>query len=133
MHHGSFTPPRRRTGRRIALLVTAIAAAAAIIAGTVGYLASSGVITPPSGTVNAADDSMRKRYPMTPSPVDFDGDGVDDYTDILNGARKDAEAAPIYDDGYYQGGYPPADRGACTDVVWRAFAEAGYDLKAMVD
>ena len=133
MHHGSFTPPRRRTGRRIALLVAAIAAAAAIIAGTVGYLASSGVITPPSGTVNAADDSMRERYPMTPSPVDFDGDGVDDYTDVLNGARKDAEAAPTYDDGYYQGGYPPADRGACTDVVWRAFAEAGYDLKAMVD
>ena len=65
--------------------------------------------------------------------MDFDGDGVDDYTDILAGARKDAEAAPAYDDGYYQGGYPPADRGACTDVVWRAFAEAGYDLKAMVD
>lgn len=48
-------------------------------------------------------------------------------------ARKDALAHPAYDDGYYQGGYPPADRGACVDVVWRAFRNAGYDLKAMVD
>lgn len=31
------------------------------------------------------------------------------------------------------GGRPPDDRGVCTDVVWRAFAAAGYDLKAMVD
>ncbi|MBT1164991.1 DUF1287 domain-containing protein [Bifidobacterium felsineum] len=67
------------------------------------------------------------------SPVDFNGNGVDDYGDIVAGARKDAEARPQYDDGYYQGGYPPADRGACTDLVWRAFREAGYDLKSMVD
>lgn len=48
-------------------------------------------------------------------------------------ARKDAKNHPTHDSGYYQGGYPPADRGACTDLVWRAFREAGYDLKAMVD
>ncbi len=73
------------------------------------------------------------RYERVASPVDYDDDGVDDYADILSGARADAEARPAYDGGYYEGGYPPADRGACTDVVWRAFAEAGYDLKAMVD
>ena len=73
------------------------------------------------------------RYERTVSPVDYDNDGVDDYADILAGARADAEARPAYDGGYYEGGYPPSDRGACTDVVWRAFAEAGYDLKAMVD
>ena len=73
------------------------------------------------------------RYERAVSPVDYDNDGVDDYADILAGARADAEARPAYDGGYYEGGYPPSDRGACTDVVWRAFAEAGYDLKAMVD
>lgn len=39
--------------------------------------------------------------------MDFNGNGVDDYTDIMRGARKDALAHPAYDDGYYQGGYPP--------------------------
>ncbi|RSX56261.1 DUF1287 domain-containing protein [Bifidobacterium samirii] len=74
-----------------------------------------------------------ERYPSVVSPVDFDGDGVDDYTDILDGARKDAQTMPAYDGGYYEGWYPPDDRGACTDVVWRAMRDAGYDLKAMVD
>ncbi|WP_338023649.1 DUF1287 domain-containing protein [Bifidobacterium simiiventris] len=78
-------------------------------------------------------DEAERRYPKETSPVDFNGNGVDDYTDIVAGARKDAQAAPTYDSGYYQGGYPPDDRGACTDLVWRAFREAGYDLKAMVD
>lgn len=67
------------------------------------------------------------------STVDFDADGVDDYADLLAGARKDAENHPRYDGSYVQGGYPPEDVGVCTDVIWRAFREAGYDLKAMVD
>ncbi|HIE11847.1 MAG TPA: DUF1287 domain-containing protein [Desulfotomaculum sp.] len=37
-----------------------------------------------------------------------------------------------YDAGYYAS-HPPEGRGACTDVIWRAFREAGYDLKKMVD
>lgn len=81
----------------------------------------------------APDAGVAAQYPLVPSEVDFDGDGVDDYTDLLDGARAEAEAAPIYDSGYYEGGYPPEDRGVCTDTVWRAFAAAGYDLKAMVD
>lgn len=81
----------------------------------------------------APDAGVAAQYPLVPSEVDFDGDGVDDYTDLLDGARAEAEAAPAYDSGYYEGGYPPEDRGACTDTVWRAFAAAGYDLKAMVD
>lgn len=54
------------------------------------------------------------------SPLDADGDGIDDYTDDA-GARRDAENHPTYDPGYFAGGYPPEDRGVCTDVVWRAF------------
>lgn len=67
------------------------------------------------------------------SSTDFDGDGIDDYTDILLGARMDAENHPKYDGSYYDGGFPPDDIGVCTDVVWRAFKNAGYNLREMVD
>lgn len=67
------------------------------------------------------------------SPVDFNGNGIDDYTDILLGAREDAKNKPRYDGAYQQGGYPPDNIGVCTDVIWRAFKRAGYSLKDMVD
>ena len=67
------------------------------------------------------------------STVDYNDNGVDDYTDIMLGARKDAENHPKYDGTYYAGGYPPDNIGVCTDVVWRAFKNAGYSLKDMVD
>ena len=67
------------------------------------------------------------------SEIDFNQNGVDDYTDILLGARKDAENHPTYNSAYYAGGYPPDDIGVCTDVVWRAFKNAGYSLRDMVD
>ena len=67
------------------------------------------------------------------SPVDANGNGIDDYRDILLGARMDAEAHPAYDGRYWDTGYPPDDIGVCTDVIWRAFRNAGYNLRAMVD
>lgn len=67
------------------------------------------------------------------SRIDFNHNGIDDYTDILLGARKDAQNKPKYDGKYWAGGYPPDDIGVCTDVVWRAFKNAGYSLKDMVD
>lgn len=67
------------------------------------------------------------------SPVDFNGNGTDDYTDFLLGARKDAENHPTYDGVYQAGGYPPDNIGVCADVIWRAFKNAGYCLKDMVD
>ncbi len=67
------------------------------------------------------------------SNVDNDGDGIDDYTDFLLGAKKDAENKPRYDGRYYAEGFPPEDVGVCTDVIWRAFREAGYNLREMVD
>ncbi len=72
-------------------------------------------------------------HPLLISPVDYDHDGVDDYTAMVRGAHQEAHRHPSYDSGYYQGGYPPNDRGACTDEIWRAFRQAGYNLKAMVD
>lgn len=67
------------------------------------------------------------------SEIDFDNDDIDDYTDIMLGARKDAENHPRYDGSYVAGGYPSDDVGVCADVVWRAFMNAGYILKDMID
>lgn len=68
------------------------------------------------------------------SNIDYNNNGIDDYTDILLGARKDAETHPTYNSRYFgDGGYPPDNIGVCTDVVWRAFKNAGYCLRDMVD
>ena len=67
------------------------------------------------------------------SSFDYNNNGRDDYTDIVLGARKDAKNKPKYDGSYHEGGYPTDNIGVCTDVVWRAFREAGYNLKEMVD
>lgn len=67
------------------------------------------------------------------SPCDFNENGVDDYTDFLLGAKEDAQNHPVYDGQYVAGGYPSPDVGVCTDVIWRAFREAGYSLRDMVD
>ena len=67
------------------------------------------------------------------SKTDYDNDGTDDYTDILQGAKIEAENKPTYKSAYYSGGYPPDNEGVCTDVIWRALKSAGYTLKDMVD
>ena len=67
------------------------------------------------------------------SQNDQNGNGIDDYTDIMLGARADAKNKPRYKSAYYAGGYPPANEGVCTDLVWRAFLNAGYSLKDMVN
>lgn len=83
----------------------------------------------PQKTYKAEDFNIATIY----SEVDYNENGKDDYTDILLGARKDAENKPKYDGAYQEGGYPPDDIGVCSDVVWRAFKNAGYNLRAMVD
>lgn len=67
------------------------------------------------------------------SSVDFNSNGIDDYTDIMLGARKDAENHPKYNGKYWGTGYPPDNIGVCTDVVWRGFKNAGYNLREMID
>ena len=67
------------------------------------------------------------------SAYDIDGDGIDDYTDILEGARQYIATKPKYESNYYDGGYPNDGSGVCTDVIWKAFQNAGYNLKGMVD
>ena len=71
--------------------------------------------------------------PTIKSKIDANNNGIDDYTDILLGARIDAENHPTYNGKYWDNGYPPSDIGVCTDVIWRAFKYAGYNLRRMVD
>ena len=71
--------------------------------------------------------------PTIKSKIDANNNGIDDYTDILLGARIDAENHPTYNGKYWDNGYPPSDIGVCTDVIWRAFKNAGYNLRAMID
>lgn len=66
------------------------------------------------------------------SANDKDMDGVDDYKDLCEGARNYILSKPKYESGYYEGGYPPQGVGVCTDVIWNAFQNAGYDLKELV-
>lgn len=67
------------------------------------------------------------------SDVDYNQNGIDDYEDILMGAKLEAENHPRYNGAYFQGGYPPSDIGVCSDVIWRAFRHAGYNIRDMVD
>lgn len=66
------------------------------------------------------------------STVDADGDGMDDQTDILQGALEYVNTHPKYKSRYYQTGYPDDGYGVCTDVVAYAMKNAGYDLQKLV-
>ena len=66
------------------------------------------------------------------STVDKDHDGIDDQTDILEGAVAYIETRPKYQSKYYAGGYPDDGYGTCTDVVGYALKNAGYDLMTLV-
>jgi uncharacterized protein len=52
---------------------------------------------------------------------------------LVESARKQIGVVTKYDTDYYSGGYPPKDRGACTDVVEQALNANGYDLKSKID
>lgn len=67
------------------------------------------------------------------SDIDKDSDGIDDYTDILNGAKKFIKDEPKYKSKYYEGGYPTDEYRVCTDVIWYALDNAGYDFKSLID
>ena len=67
------------------------------------------------------------------SEQDYDKDGIDDYTDILEGARKFVSQKPAYKSKYYKGGYPNDEYAVCTDVFWYALKNAGYSFKDMID
>ncbi|MEW6182824.1 MAG: DUF1287 domain-containing protein [Bacillota bacterium] len=71
--------------------------------------------------------------PQVVENMDANRNSIPDALDFVKGARREVQNHTQYDAAYYSGGYPPEGRGACSDVIWRAFREAGYDLKGMVD
>ena len=78
-------------------------------------------------------DRFSGQSPQLHSTADADGDGVDDQTDILNGALAYVSTRPKYKSRYYETGYPDDGYGVCTDVVAYALKNAGYDLQELVD
>nr|WP_072514524.1 DUF1287 domain-containing protein [Ndongobacter massiliensis] len=115
---------KRRTNRCVWIVLLALLLAAA--SGLWGAYAWN--LLP--GQAYTAEDF---HIPFAKSGFDFNENAVDDYLDLLQGAKKDAKNHPKYDPSYISGGYPEEDRGVCTDVIWRAFREAGLSFKDMVD
>lgn len=88
------------------------------------------------GTSSAPVEAMENEdfgIPDVQSSVDMDGDGIDDQTDILQGARDYIATGPVYKSKYYATGYPDDQYGVCTDVVANAMKAAGYDLMKLVN
>ncbi len=67
------------------------------------------------------------------SDIDKDNDGIDDYTDILKGAKDFISTKPKYKSKYYDGGYPTDEYRVCTDIIWYSLKNAGYDFKTLID
>lgn len=111
----------------IILLVTGI-----LTAGCSQYKNISGV-DPKQGSITQSRSQPGLEVERILSGMDKDSDGIDDLEDIVQGARAEAVRKPKYTDSYYQGGYPPDSEGVCTDVIWRSFRDAGYNLKSMID
>lgn len=69
---------------------------------------------------------------------DADEDGINNQKDIMLGVKKQLgkPAKNIFleegETNYYQGGDPPEDLADCTDIIVRAFLEAGFSLKDLV-
>jgi uncharacterized protein YijF (DUF1287 family) len=75
-----------------------------------------------------------------PVKTDFDRDGINDQKEILIGAKNQLKnpADNIFKNGnnetnYFKDGDPPAEIAICTDIIARAFREAGFDLSLLVN
>lgn len=90
---------------------------------------AAAVFMHPAATLTNADFGIETYI----SATDMDGDGIDDQTDLLQGARDYVSTKPKYESRYYNTGYPDDGYGVCTDVVAFGMRSAGYDLQALVD
>ncbi len=90
----------------------------------------------PGHEILSMDDFGLSRYT---SPLDADGDGIDDQTDIFQSAKEYLlTKKPQYNaSAWYKNGYPTEDEsgvlyGVCTDVIGFGFLGAGYNLMDIV-
>lgn len=121
----SGTPGRRRR----LFVAIAVGVAIAIVAGLFALVATGAVSITSAARPQDRFAGTVSRYE---SPSDRDGDGIDDQTDILNGALAYIQTRPRYLSRYYEGGYPDDGCGVCTDVVAFALRSAGFDLKTLM-
>lgn len=116
---------RRRTKHRIIIVLTIVVCifAVAVIWFLSRYQKTSS---------DRPEDRYSGRIEQFHSSVDKDGGGIDDQTDILEGALAYVGTHPKYKSKYYNTGYPDDGYGVCTDVVANAMKAAGYDLMELV-
>lgn len=67
------------------------------------------------------------------SPLDNHSVNLGPKHPLVDAARKQIGVVIEYDGTYFNGGYPPNDRGVCTDVIERALRANGYLLKDAID
>lgn len=117
---------RQHSGITVLVLILLVLIAAAVLAT---------VIIAGRSRLSRVRDSMlgTPSYPVVVSSVDKDGDGIDDQSDVLQGAKDYVATRPQYKSKYYAGGYPDDGYGVCTDVVGFALKAAGYDIRELVD
>ncbi|MGI5880756.1 MAG: DUF1287 domain-containing protein [Syntrophomonadaceae bacterium] len=82
-------------------------------------------------------DKISRQPSVTPSPVEMIPPEKRTVKDlILLGARQEVYNGTIYDASYQVIAYPQGDvspeRGACTDVIIRAYRNAGIDLQQLI-
>lgn len=91
---------------------------------------------PPSHYIYTMDDFGIERYV---SPFDANGDGIDDQTQFLIGAREFLDHEPAYkSSSYFRNGFPEPDEngdwyGVCSDVINMGFLAAGYNLQTLIE
>ena len=85
-------------------------------------------ISPPSLSVAAQRPHQRDSATISPAQQEHSF-----IQALIAGAREEVRRKPLYKSAYYAGGFPPETEGVCTDLLWRAFAFAGYDLKKRMD
>lgn len=73
------------------------------------------------------------QYPSIYTSSDKDGDGINDIEDLILAARSEVNNKTLYQDGYFAWGYPPTGQWVCTDMIWRAFKAAWYNIKDLID
>ena len=90
-----------------------------------------------SGVIPPIYDKLSRQTSVTPSPVEMIPPEKRTVKDlILLGARQEVHNGTIYDASYQVITYPQGDvspeRGACTDVIIRAYRNAGIDLQQLI-
>ena len=118
--------------QRKRLWISCIVAALILLAAACLYHFRYLVLGPSSAPVRAKENEDFQIADIK-SSVDRDGDGIDDQTDILEGARDYIATRPIYKSKYYDTGYPDDGFGVCTVVVATALRSAGDDLQELVE